>query len=211
MNAQLRRDVLQAMGIEPMVLRSRAPVVLQPTSEPPSSTSAPVASVPVFEPKPAPPKIEVQPQAEPQPQVPKAVEAVVPAWPTLHFAVVQAGDVLLVAQLPAWARGLIEANCGGFLKDLLVYLPSGGKPEEVMGLPKQVTPTAEDYQGMLTGRLMRAGVQGAKRLLLLSDHDELEMAVPPQWALYKAPSLTKIMDDAEHKQALWATVQTLRS
>jgi len=203
-NAELRREVLLTMGIEPMVLRSRAKPIIKP-----AVASVPAQPTEVSMPAVVVPKITLdEPTSTPAPPV-KSPQPVAEAWPVMHFAVIQASDLLVVAQLPSWAQGMIEANCGGFFKDLSVYLPSAGAAEEVLGLPKQVSPSAQDYQGLLKGRLMRASMQGVSRLLLLSDHDELLDAVPKEWALYRSPGLNKIMDQAEHKQALWATLQTL--
>lgn len=209
MDQATRLDILQAMGIEPMVLRSRGPA---PKPVPAAAPGQPEALVTDPAPAPqilnlAPPKIELPSDPEPAPKIetPSPVET----FPTLHFAALSAGDLILLVQLPSWAQGMVEQNCRGFLRDLCWLLPGAGTPDEVLSLPKSSTPSLEMYQGLLQGRLMRAQAQGAKRLLLMSDHPELASVVPGEWALYQAPGLNSLMESAQHKQALWKTLQSL--
>ena len=208
---QLKREALEAMGIAPMVLRTRP--VMPPTDAPAlvesAPTPAPAAAV-VPEAPFEPPKIELAPEPKPVTPPPSA-PAVVDEFPVLNFAVLHFGDLMVVAQLPQWAQGLIEASCRGFFRDLSLHLPAPTEPEETLALPKHQTPTVEDYRDLIQGRLMRAAAQGTRRLLLLCDHqDPLTPAVPQDWALYSGPGLNSLMESAEHKRALWSTLQRLR-
>lgn len=205
MDPATRLEVLQVIGIEPMVLRSRGPAPKAvPAASPKPTVQAPSAA-PVALAKP--PKIELPSTPEPVAEAPKPKP--VEVFPTLHFAAVSAGDLMLLIQLPSWAQGLVEQNCRSFLRDLSLHLPQPGTPDEVLSLPKSSTPSLEMYQGLLQGRLMRAQAQGLKRLLLLSDHSELATVVPSDWAVYQAPGLNSVMESAEHKKALWKTLQSL--
>ena len=201
------------MGVVPVVLRSRGePVKKAPVATPaPNVASAqptPEAPIQVQAPEPvAVPKIAVA--VEP----PKAAPAPTPVQAHLvwNFAVLCFGDLLLLAQLPSWTQGLIEATCKGFFKDLSLYLPEQTAPDETLALPKHQTPSAQDYQDLIQGRLLRAQGQGVKRLLVLMDDDQtISAAVPQAWALYRGPGLQQLMESPQHKQALWSTVQRLR-
>lgn len=196
-----RKDVLEAMGVVPMVLRTRSP-------QPPSGTPKPVATPPrivVESPRPVPreaPKVVApapKPKAEPKPAV--------------HLAVVQAEDWLIMAQLPEWAGGMLEANGRNFLRDVSLYLPGQAQIGEVLALDA-VNHTQygnEALVGLARGRLTRAVKQGVRRALLLTDWAAIATGVPDSMALYSGPGLETLFNQPDAKKALWTTLVKMNS
>ncbi len=227
----IARQVLAHMGITPWVLRDREPQHLQASqsAEPPVIEPA-VVQAPAQTPLPVPakaapavviPTVEVAAtkvaaadlKDQPVPKV--AAEAQGDAagntLPALHFACVLRGELLIMAQLPNWSNGLLEHVSAGFLKDLLIHLPEGETPRDVMAidLPNQ---TELDVRGMVQGRLLRERSRGVRRCLLLSDHAALiAPAVPADMALFEASSLQTLWESGDAKRALWQVIQRVSS
>ena len=194
--------MLEAMGVVPMVLRSRA------APEPPKQVPQPselVVSAPKItlevadKPKAAP--VAVKPAAVPTPK------------PAIHLAVVAHQDWLVMAQLPSWTGGLLEANCKSFLRDLCIYLQANPSANEVLTLDSQNhTQYGEQaLVGLVKGRLTRASKQGVRRVLLLADLPAISAGIPESMALYTAGSLEQLFAQPDAKKALWTTLVKMNS
>ena len=215
------------MGINPYVLRSRAVSESAATipSPLPAATTGPAQAPSQVERKssgldalksafadvetPTPVPAAEKPEAGPVEATNDAPQPEVIA--TFHLAMSVHAGVVLLAELPAWANGMVELNCNGFLRDLSLHLPEGDAPRHVLAfdLPKQ---TEQDVRGLFQGAMARAVKNGATRCLMLSDHLRvLEPVVPEHVGLLTGPGLQTLMESASAKQALWKTLSSLRT